>query len=253
MNKKLFAMFTLSLAVACTSLQFVMAEEDNADVAEFTQLSENSSEIAAIGKKAEGDYEVLIKNATGKAIKGLSIDIDSEGKGEDLLKDQEAFAKDEERMLYVTPKETDPSAKDFKPPVYDLELTFEDDTTVVLHTFPFGDVKEAEIRLQDGVGYLIFESLSLKAEQNTLSHEKNLAGASAGAVEYTQDGSTDVYNYYYDYGTDEDYSYDYSYGNSDYDTSYYEEQSGSSDTSGDSGDSTGSGDDSCLDDGLILN
>ena len=262
MKKKIITS-VLAVLIAMTMAVPVFCAEDAADdEAVFTQAGQEKKDPAAIGTKAEGDYEVGIKNATGKDIKELVIEIDGEGKGDNLLEKDDVFAADEERILYFTPKETDPSKEGFKPPVYDIELTFEDDTKTLLHTFPFGDVEKAEIRLEDGVGYLVFESLSLKAEQNTLEHEKNLAAAAAKTDAAGSDGSSDSaaasdqgYTYVEEGGSGDysyDYDYDYDYGNSDYDTGYYEEQSGS-----DNGGSTDSGDsgsdDGCLDDGLILN
>ncbi|MBR2766247.1 MAG: hypothetical protein IKE03_09740 [Blautia sp.] len=265
MKKKITSsVLAAALALALTVPAFC-AEDAAEDTAVFTQAGEEKKEPAAIGKKEEGDYEVDIKNATGKGIKEFVVEIDGEGKGDNLLEKDDVFAADEERILYFTPKEADPSKEGYKPPVYDIELTFEDDTKALLHTFPFGDVEKAEIRLEDGVGYLVFESLSLKAEQNTLEHEKNLAAAAATTDAAADAGSEGSYDtaaasdqssaYVEESGSDDysyDYDYDYDYGNSDYDTGYYEEQSGSDDSgSTDGGD--GSGDDGCLDDGLILN
>ena len=249
-----------ALCVSGFSAAAVMAEE-----------TESTAEVKVIGEKKDGDYEVTLKNSTGKEVKSICIEMDKEGFGENLLKEDDAFADGEERVLYVTPKEM----KDQKPPVYDIELTFQDDTKSVLHTFPFGDADEAEILLSDGVAYIKFMSLSLKKEHNTLEHEKTLvpakadapaesapaanqAPAASGTESYSYEPDNSGYDYSYDDGSyyDNSYDYDYDYGYddssyADYDYDYSGDSAGGSDTAGtDSGAAPADG---CIDDGVILN
>lgn len=257
------------LAVSSLSVCTAFAEEAGAEASQ-------TQELKTIGEKAEGAYEVKLKNSTGKAVKALTVEIDSEGAGENLLGEDETWADGEERILYVTPKEM--KGEDAKPPVYDLDLTFEDDTKSVLHTFPFGDADEAEVLYADGVAYLKFVSLSLKSEHNTLETEKALAPAQAAsdntqaasdntqaaydntqaaAVDYSATDNSGAYeepayddnynDYSYDYSYDDggssyDYDYDYDYGSSD----------SGADASADAGADAGGGD-GCIDDGVILN
>ena len=131
-------------------------------------------------------------------------------------------------------------------PKYNIQLTFEDGTTAEIHTFPFGDTEEAELKLEGEVAYLVFDSISQKKEYNTLETEKALApkpteAAAQAASETTQsyDNSSD-YSNDYDYNNDYDYSNDYDYGNDD---------SGDYDGSDDGGSDDGG--DGCLDDGLL--
>ncbi len=242
----------------------------------FAEAADSAS-LKEIGEKTEGDYEVRLKNSTGKPVKSLAVEIDGEGAGKNML--EEAWADDEEIILYVTPKEM--KGEDAKPPVYDIELTFADDTKSVIHTFPFGDADEADILFSDGVAYLKFVSLSLKNEHNTLETEKSLApktqtgstqtaaadSESNTAGSYVEPANNDNYNDYsgdsYNYSGDSyDYSgdsYDYSGDSYDYGGGYdydYDYDYGSSDSQDYGGDSSGGdqgGGDGCIDDGVILN
>ena len=106
-----------------------------------------------------------LKNATGKDIKDIKIKVSGHSEFadvENLLEKEEIFAADEERILNYLPKlkeETEEKKEDTEkkeePLVFDIQLTFADDTTAVVHTFPFGDIEEGEICMDGELAYQI--------------------------------------------------------------------------------------------------
>ena len=92
-----------------------------------------------------------------------------------MLKTDDSFAKDEIRTLYYKPSEeaakstTTESGKEL-PVEYTVQLTFADKSSLELHAFPFDNVKDAEILLQDGMAYISYEQDG--KEVSTLEAEK---------------------------------------------------------------------------------
>ena len=126
-----------------------------------------------------------------------------------------------------------------------MQITFEDATTAVLHTLPFGDTEEAELHLEGEIAYLVFDSTSLKKSINTKETEQALAPKPTEAP--VQQSSSQTQDYSYNESYDDSYDYDYSY---DYDDSY--DGSYDNDDYDDSGASDdGGSDDGCLDDALL--
>lgn len=222
------------------------------DVAE--ESTEDTAEPKTIGakEKEEGAFSVKLKNATGKDIKDIKIKVSGHSEfadTENLLEKDEVFTAEEERILNYLPKvkeETEEKKEDTKekeePLVFDIQLTFADDTTAVVHTFPFGDIEEGEICMDGELAYLVFESVNLKKEVNTLETETTIAETikaqkEAAAQAAASSSGSESYDYSYDY----DYSGDYDYGDGD--------DGGSDAGSGDGG--TTDGGDGCLNGGLL--
>lgn len=245
MKKKIL---TLLLAGA---LCFSMTTAVFASETETT--AESEAGVKLLGEDAEGAFHVQLKNDTGKEIKEVKINVAKKVEykdAENLLKEDDVFAADEERLLCFLPlkeeeeEETESAAKEKKEPeipVYNIRFTFADDTTAELHTFPFGDIEKGELHLEGELVYLVFESVSLKQSVNTLESETKIAGeikaaAEAAAAAKTQSSSNSDYSYeeYYDYS--DDYSYDDAYDDYDY---------------GDTGSADDGGGDACLDDGVL--
>ena len=267
MKKKLLAalltgIFTLSSAGMVVSQA---AQTNTAQTEESQQEESQSEELKLIGEENPEAYSVTLVNETGKGIKEIAIkELSKKEYSENMLKEQDIFQDNEKRILYYKPSEeqdteeqsdkTETEKKD-EIPMYDILLTFEDDTTAELHTFPFGDIEEGVLKLEDKVAYLVFQSVSLKKEVNTLDTEKSLLpkpaqAASSQTASQSYDYSQDTdYEYNYDYSYEEDYDYDYDY-EEDYDYDYGEDDY---DTSGEEtgGDEEGTGGDGCLDNGLL--
>lgn len=281
MKKKIVTvLLTAALGSSMLAGQAVMAAETTIKTTETTTATETAdaekaTEEKIIGvkpeKDTEGVFSMKLKNLTGKAITEVTVKNEKDEKYPDnFLEKDDKFVADEERTLWFDPnaaKEAEETAEaeaadakgtdsetseETEIPKYDMQITFEDATTAVLHTLPFGDTEEAELHLEGEVAYLVFDSTSLKKSINTKETEQALAPKPTEAPvqqssSQTQDYSyNESYNESYDDSYDYDYSYDYDESYDDYDGSYDNDDY---DDSGDSDD--GGSDDGCLDDALL--
>ena len=163
-------------------------------------VEEKELELKTIGKEDKEAFKVEIKNATGKTIKGIAIkQTDEESYPENMLEDGDVFTDQESRNLYYkapedTTKETEENTEDMAAESekaqekeleqgYDIQLTFEDDSTAELHAFPFEDIEKGEICYEDDVAYLTYTSVASKEELNTKEAELAVKVAEQKAAE----------------------------------------------------------------------
>ena len=163
-------------------------------------VEEKEPELKTIGKEDKEAFKVEIKNATGKTIKGIAIkQTDGESYPENMLEDGDVFTDQESRNLYYkapedTTKETEENTEDMAAESekaqekeleqgYDIQLTFEDDSTAELHAFPFEDIEKGEICYEDDVAYLTYTSVASKEELNTKEAELAVKVAEQKAAE----------------------------------------------------------------------
>ena len=239
-NKTVKALL-LSLVIAFTSViafaegtEESVAEETTDMAKDKTEQDQSAEKLKTLGDNtSEADYQPIIKNATGKEIKSVEIQVNEDEFGENLLMENDIIAVDEKRVFYFTPAAFDPEI-DTEPPRYDVRLTFVDDTDSVIHTFPFGDADTVDFCLEDGVAYIRFHSLFLDEDQDTLRNERALLPVETPSY-YTDDSSS---NYTYGYSSGNDGG-NYSGGGGGY-------------SSGDGGYSGGGIDEECLAGGLLF-
>ena len=252
MKKKIVTvLMTAAIGTSMLAGQTVMAAETKTD----EDKASDETEEKTIGKKpetdkdAEGVFSLKFKNLTGKVITGVTVKNEKDEKYPDnFLEKDDKFAADEERTLWFDPNAAKDEAANTdtaedkgteaaeEVQKYDMQITFEDETTATLHTLPFGDTEEAELHLEGDVAYIIFDSKDLKKSVNTKETEQALAPKPTEAP--VQQSSSQTEDYSYDY--DEDYDYDYSYDEGD---------DGDYDDSGDS--AAEGGDDGCLDNAIL--
>ena len=151
-------------------------------------VEEKEPELKTIGQEDKEAFKVEIKNATGKNIKGITIkQTDEESYPENMLEDGDVFTDQESRNLYYKVPEqstevSEESAEDTAVESegtqekeleqgYDIQLTFEDESTAELHAFPFEDIEKGEICYEDDVAYLTYTSVASKEELNTKDAE----------------------------------------------------------------------------------
>lgn len=217
-------------------------EATESTMAETETETPETETYKAIGTEKESDtvYCVKLKNNTGKDISGVSVKTTEETEfPKNMLKDGDVYVKGEERNLYYEVAEeeketetdgeekTEASEEKLLTLGYDVQITFDDGTSKVLHGFPFDDIKEGEICLEDEVIFLKYKNVSAgsavstkEAELTVLEAEKAAETAETEVVEteaagewYEEDYEDNTWNdggYY-----EEDYN---SYDNG----SYYE-------------------------------
>lgn len=136
--------------------------------------------LKSIGKEEEGKdiYKVVLENNTGKDITGIAVkDSTMEEYPENMLEENDVFKKDEKRNLFYKKTSNEEAAGEAEQdePVlelqYDIQLTFDDGTALVLSAFPFGDIKEGKICFEEEVAFIEYESESAKQSVSTKSAE----------------------------------------------------------------------------------
>ena len=155
--------------------------------------------LPLIGTEAEGEgiYKVVLENKTGKDIVGVSVkDSSMTDYPENMLAEGEIFTVGERRYLYydstaagqteeAQPEEGAADEKLLEAQM-DVQLTFADATMLVLAAFPFGDIEEGEICLEDEVAFLQYKSLSTEEQLSTKEAELAIKAAAAEAAAEAQ-------------------------------------------------------------------
>ena len=138
-------------------------------------------ELKVVGEKSDSKdtFCVTLENGTKQEITAVSVKTGSEEKGETL-------AKDEKFELYYTPKTEEESSGSgdeyFVSPRYDVQLTLKDGKTYVLHGFPFEDIKEGTVLLEDDIAYITYTSVSTKEKIDTKEAERATKEAENGEI-----------------------------------------------------------------------
>lgn len=175
------AAFGLSMAVTGCS------KEEPAKKSEI-QEEKKEEKLEVIGVEKDSEFQVKLTNSTAKNITGISVKSSDEAEyPANMLKEADVFEDKESRLLcYTAPKAAEVSA-DVKAtdkvlePAYDIQLTFEDGTTAVLHSFPFGDIEEGEICMED-VAYLKYTSVASKEKVDTKGAEQAVKAQAEAAA-----------------------------------------------------------------------
>ena len=129
-------------------------------------------------KKGENVYRVEITNAAGADITGFAVKTEQLD-GENLLAAGDVFKKGETRELWFDAeaalKAAAEAAQDGAPeaaPEFIVVLTMADGSEQTLHAFPFGDAEQCEIRMEEGMTFLVYDSVAKKETVNTRDAEK---------------------------------------------------------------------------------
>ena len=129
-------------------------------------------------KKGENVYRVEITNAAGADITGFAVKTEQLD-GENLLPAGDVFKKGETRELWFDAeaalKAAAEAAQDGTPeaaPEFIVVLTMADGSEQTLHAFPFGDAEQCEIRMEEGMTFLVYDSVAKKETVNTREAEK---------------------------------------------------------------------------------
>lgn len=129
-------------------------------------------EVTLGEKTSDSDYEVTLINETGKDIKEAALRTNYAEEFSDNLLAEDAVLEDGKEAVWYCPQG---EMVNYVPCVYDLKLTFDDDTEATLHTLPMGDANEIKILMEDDVAYVSFTSLSLNYETDTKRREGEIA------------------------------------------------------------------------------
>ena len=216
---------------------------------EAVEVSEVEEDLLTIGEKTDDAYDVILLNSTGSDITSISVACDEE---DAFAVSDAGIEADMAFELFYEPEETESESagNDNKllTPDYTITFTLDSGDEYILHGFPFDDIEEGEILIDDieDVAYIIYDSIDSGDEISTLEDEiatkeaeEAEAAADAAAQAVTKQSSYSSSSY------SSGGSSSYSAGSSSSGSS----STGSSSSSGGSSSSSGD-DDSCLSDGL---
>lgn len=137
---------------------------------------EEAAKVRTLGTETNNAYSVLLTNQTGQSIISLKVGTgDSIAEESNLLEGTEAYTDNEQVELFYTPpvsEDTGESEKELTPE-YEMALTLADGTEHILHGFPFDDIAEGVIKVQEeGIAYLSYQSVATGQTVETLDAEK---------------------------------------------------------------------------------
>lgn len=189
-------------ALACSYIlsgcgeQEPTVQEDK--VEEKKEETKEEEKLKTIGMEAEGEniYKVILENNTGKEIIGVAIkDSSMDAYPENMLAENDKYIKEEKRIVFYDATAAKEAAEnqqiDSESPIldpqFDIQLTFDDQTVLVLNAFPFDDMEEGKICLEDGVAFIEYQSVADKQKVSTKEAELNRkAEAEAAAAAKAQ-------------------------------------------------------------------
>lgn len=117
--------------------------------------TETKRDIKYIGEAddAAADYSVELTNGTDKAITKVAVRYNEGEYSDNLLPEGETFESEETRLFNWS---NTISGDLITLGEYDLELTFDNEDSFVLHGFPLTDMLTGEIRLMDEYVFIVY-------------------------------------------------------------------------------------------------
>ena len=160
-----FLVFVLSLSLLTACGQKASPASNEEGSAEV-MTDESGNALKVIGIKAGSNTSVTLKNKTGQDIRDIAIKASTDDDfAAGLLAASDALKNNESRVLYYT-------LADDKNVTYDIQLSLEDGSECVLHSFPFNDTENCTIWM-DGVAYIEYLSNGTGNKENTRGMELN--------------------------------------------------------------------------------
>ena len=160
-----FLVFVLSLSLLTACGQKASPASNEEGSAEV-MTDESGNALKVIGIKAGSNTSVTLKNKTGQDIRDIAIKASTDADyAAGLLAASDALKNNESRVLYYT-------LADDKNVTYDIQLSLEDGSECVLHSFPFNDTENCTIWM-DGVAYVEYLSNSTGNKESTRAMELN--------------------------------------------------------------------------------
>ena len=203
MKKKMAV--ALCVGMVCMTMAFAGCASQGEESANKTDITQEEN-LKIIGTEETAAYKVTLKNATAKEITGISIKYtDDETYPENMLTDGDIFKVDESRILCYTKPETENTEQKNQAAIaedekeleegYDIQLTFADNTTAELHSFPFEDIEDGELLYADEVAYVSYTSLKTKEKMETkeaelaIQEQQNKAAEEAAAQKAAEEAA----------------------------------------------------------------
>ena len=149
--------------------------------------------LKTIGEESEDAYHVELTNSTGQNIISVAIyNSVSDEYSENLLEEGDPFIAQETRILYCPKVEEEADADEENPDEklttteYDIEIQLEDESTYVLHAFPFEAMEKGEIIVEDDIAYITYGEYSTKEAELAIKEAEEQAKAEEEAAAEAQ-------------------------------------------------------------------
>lgn len=175
MNKRIAAglLLTAMLPVwtACGTQE---TEIISSAVEETPVVTEAPLKLLGTEKKGENVFHLKIANRTGKDITGFAVNTE-QLEGENLLSAGDVFQNGETRELWFDAEAALKAAAEAaaeNAPEFILALTLSGGSTQTVHAFPFGDAEQCDIRMEEDLTFLVYDSAAKKETVNTREAEK---------------------------------------------------------------------------------
>ena len=169
MKKCITMLLILALLASVPAAGFAAAEEESKAL-----TAEELEALDRIGEETEECYAIALENAAGADAVSVAVrEIGGEEWSDELLAEDDVFEDGETALLCWTPAEDENDMK-----LYEIRLTFDDETESVLHMVPLSDMETAKLLRdeQSGLAYLVYTSLTNEKEVDTLQTEQRVAG-----------------------------------------------------------------------------
>ena len=143
-------------------------------VEETPIVTETPLKLLGTEKKGENVFHLKIANRTGKDITGFAVNTE-QLEGENLLSAGDVFQNGETRELGFDADAALKAAAEEaaeNAPEFILALTLSDGSTQAVHAFPFGDAEQCDIRMEEDLTFLVYDSAAKKETVNTRDTEK---------------------------------------------------------------------------------
>ena len=191
MKKKLVALI-LGVLLCAMAVGGCQGESNGADAASTPTATPTSTPtptpteapVKAIGTESDSEsvFKVRLTNSTGLDITGISVKKTEDTEyPENMLVQDDIFVGNEKRDLYydsgviptqeatqedVAETEGDAGQKALTQG-YDIMLNFSDGSSLELNSFPFDDIEEGELCVEDGVAFVKYTSVNTQQEVST--------------------------------------------------------------------------------------
>jgi len=181
--KNKFAAFAFLAAIALTGCGKVTpsAEVPQTTTAAATEAADPYADLKLIGKESEEDnvYKFTLENKTDKDIVSLTVKSDIQDKFSDnMIDSKDPFIKNEKRLMYFVPEKQESTKSEdghVSAMGYTIKLEFADKKTAELHQFPFKEMEDAELCIEDNVAYIKYTAKGTNEKVNTKENEKMYA------------------------------------------------------------------------------
>lgn len=157
------------------------AAETTTAMTTTTEPEEAAYKIIGTEAEGEGIYAIHLTNQTGMEITNFAMEDGAQYSEENMLEDGDPFVAEEERILYVDTNQAQEDGDEM--PSYVVSITVEGDMVYQMHVFPYEDMTDAKLCLEEGIAYLMYTDIETQEEVSTAEEERAVQAELAAQAE----------------------------------------------------------------------